>query len=421
MISDTSSQDTVLTTPKSSQRRRWLLLGTCGFVLIFVLSMGARAWLSGDRSVSASRLQIATVTRGILVRDAAVTGRVIAAVSPTLYAPLAATVNLRTHAGDHVNKDDVLAELDSPELNNELARERSTLQQLDAEVGSARIGSDRQRLSAQRESDEAQIALQAAARDLQRIERGWKLGALPEIDDLRAQDTLKSAEIRNRNASAAARLATQSAGFDLQTKVRGFERQKLVVADLERRVDQLKVRAPVSGVIGTLAVADRAVVPANATLMTVVDLSRLEVELSVPETYADDLGIGMGVEVSLGTSKFPGKLSALSPEVVDHEVLARVRFDGTQPPGLRQNERVSARVLIEDKPNVLMLPRGPFIETDGGNFAYVVEGGTAERRPVRIGATSVDSVEVVSGLVEGPRVVVAGTDAFQNAAHVSIH
>jgi len=421
MIRDTSSQDVRLSSPPS-QRLRLRLLVVAGIaVAVLVLTMGAKAWLSGERSVSASRLQIGTVTRGTLVRDAAVTGRVIAAVNPTLYAPVASTVTLTTHAGDHVAKGDVLAELDSPELTSELARERSTLQQLDAEAGSARIGSDRQRLTAQRESDEAQIALQAASRDVERTERGFKLGALPEIDYLRAQDALKSAQIRSRNAAAAAKLSGQSAGFDLQTKVQQLQRQKLVVADLERRVDQLKVRAPVSGVIGTLAVADRAVVPANTPLMTVVDLSRLEVELSVPETYADDLGIGMPVEVSLGTSKYQGKLSALSPEVVNHEVLARVRFDGQQPPGLRQNERVSARVLIEDKPNVLMLPRGPFIETDGGNFAYVVEGGVAERRPVKIGATSVDSVEIQSGLAEGQHVVIAGTDAFQNAARVAIH
>ena len=421
MIRDTSSQDTVLAKPASKKLRRWLL-PTIGFgLLALLLAFGISHWLLGGRSVDASRLRIATVIRGTLVRDAAVNGRVVAAVSPTLYAPVASTVTLVAHAGDHVNKDDVLAELDSPELTNELARERSTLQQLDAEVGSARIGSDRQRLTAQRESDEAQIALQAATRDLQRYERGWKLGALPEIDYLRAQDALKGAEIRNRNAAAAAHLANESAGFDLKTKQQELQRQQLVVSDLARRVDQLKVRAPVSGVIGTIAVADRAVVPANTALMTVVDLSRLEVEIEVPETYANDLGIGMGAEVTIGDTMAMGKLSALSPEVVNHEVLARVRFDGAQPAGLRQNERVSARVLIENKPNVVMVPRGPFVESEGGRFAYVVRNGIATRRPVTLGATSVSAVEIISGLAPGDRVVIAGTDTFENAERISIN
>jgi len=173
--------------------------------------------------------------------------------------------------------------------------------------------------------------------------------------------------------------------------------------------------------VGTLAVSDRAVVPANTVLMTLVDLSRLEVELEVPETYADDLGIGMSAEVSIGSVHANGILSALSPEVVNHQVLARVRFDGDQPAGLRQNQRVSARVLIDERPDVLLLARGPFVEQQGGRFAYVMDGGTAVRRPITLGATSVSAVEIVNGLSVGERVVIAGTDAFEDAERVRIN
>ena len=161
------------------------------------------------------------------------------------------------------------------------------------------------------------------------------------------------------------------------------------------------MRAPVDGVIGTLSVADRSVVAANTALMTVVDLSRLEVELEIPENYADDLGLGMSAEVTIGATKATGKLSALSPEVVRNQVLARVRFDGEQPAGLRQNQRLTARVLIEEKPDVLMLPRGSFVENEGGRSAYVMDGGVAVRRPIQIGATSVSAVEILSGLQVG--------------------
>jgi len=182
------------------------------------------------------------------------------------------------------------------------------------------------------------------------------------------------------------------------------------------------VRAPVDGVIGTLNVADRTVVAANTAIMTVVDLSRLEVELEIPETYADDLGLGMNVEVNVGTTQATGKLSAISPEVVRNQVLARVRFDGNkQPVGLRQNQRLTARVLIEEKPDVLMLPRGSFVEQEGGRAAYVMDGSVAVRRPIQMGATSVSAVEIVSGLKVGDRVVIAGTDTFENAERVSIN
>ena len=115
-----------------------------------------------------------------------------------------------------------------------------------------------------------------------------------------------------------------------------------------------------------------------------------------------------------------GKLSALSPEVVKNQVLARVRFDGAQPKGLRQSQRVTARLLIEDKPNVVILPRGPFVESEGGKYAYVMRDGIAVKTPITLGATSVSAVEILSGVKPGDQVVIAGTDAFANAARVSI-
>jgi HlyD family secretion protein len=368
-----------------------------------------------------SRLRIAEVTHGTLVRDASVNGRVVAAVSPTLYAPAASTVTLKIHAGDKVARGDLLAVLDSPDLSNALAREQSTLAQLEAQVARQRILAEKQRLLARRDADEAEVTRLGAQRILQRTEGGYKAGAIAEVDYLRAQDALKSADIRSRQAAQASQLEIKDVALETSTRVSELQRQRLVVADAQRRVDELAVRSPVNGVVGTLSVADRSVVAANTALMTVVDLSQLEVELEIPESYADDLGLGMSAEVNIGATRATGKLSALSPEVVRNQVLARVRFDGKQPAGLRQNQRLTARVLIEEKPNVLMLPRGSFVENEGGRAAYVMDGDVAVRRPIQLGATSVSAVEILSGLKPGDRVVIAGTDAFENAQRVSVN
>lgn len=421
MIPDTSGQDRVLSsTPGNTLRRRlpWLLGGVAGVVAVVLLLSG---WLGSERSVDASRLRIAEVSRGTLVRDASVNGRVVAAVSPTLYAPASSTVTLKIRAGDTVKKGDLLAVLDSPELSNQLAREQSTLAQLEAQVARQRILAQKQRLLARRDADEAEVARLGAERILQRTEGGFKAGAIAEVDLLRAQDALKSAQIRSKQASQASGLEIQDVALETSTRVSELQRQRLIVADTQRRVDELNVRSPVHGVVGTLSVADRSVVAANTALMTVVDLSQLEVELEIPESYADDLGLGMTAEVNIGATRAIGKLSALSPEVVRNQVLARVRFDGKQPPGLRQNQRITARVLIEEKPNVLMLPRGPFVENEGGRSAYVMDGGVAVRRPIELGATSVTAVEILSGLQPGDKVVIAGTDSFENAERVSIN
>ena len=421
MIKDTSGQDRVIATAATGGSRRrllWIGGGLAGLAAIVFLLSG---WLGSSRSVDISRLRIAEVTRGTLVRDASVNGRVVAAVSPTLYSPAASTVTLKIRAGDKVRKGDLLAVLDSPDLSNQLAREQATLAQLEAQVARQRILAEKQRLLARRDADEAEVARLGAERILTRTEGGFKAGAIAEVDYLRAQDALKSAQIRARQASQASQLEIKDVALETSTRVSELQRQRLAVADMQRRVDELNVRSPVDGVVGTLSVADRTVVAANTALMTVVDLSRLEVELEIPESYADDLGLGMNVEVNIGSTQATGKLSALSPEVVRNQVLARVRFDGQQPAGLRQSQRLTARILIEEKPDVLMLPRGPFVENEGGRAAYVMDGDLAVRRPIQIGATSVSAVEIVSGLQAGERVVVSGTDTFEDAERVSIN
>ena len=134
-----------------------------------------------------------------------------------------------------------------------------------------------------------------------------------------------------------------------------------------------------------------------------------------------DLGIGMHAEIMIGESKVAGVLASISPEVANNQVLARVRFDGAQPAGLRQSQRVTTRLLIDEKPNVTMVQRGPFLEQLGGRYAYVLKSGIAEKRAIKVGANSVTSVQILEGLNEGEQVVIAGSDAFENAPRVSIN
>ncbi len=421
MIRDTAGQDRVLHQARPQARwRRWLLPSAVALAVLALAAFAVRGWVGGSQSGSADRLRIAEASRGPFVRDAAVDGRVVAAVSPTLYTPVDATVTLKVQAGAQVHKGQVLVELDSPELANELQREQSTLQQMEAEAGSAQISAQQLRLQSQRETDEAEIGMQVAERELQRARRAHDAGVLAEVEYLKAKDALESARLRRDNAASGARLAGRSGGYDVETKRQQLQRQRLLVADLQRRVDELKVASPVEGIVGTVAVADRANIPSNAPLLTVVDLSRLEVELTVPESYADDLGLGMPVQVTLGGGTVAGRLSAISPEVVSNEVLVRVAFDGKQPPGLRQNQRVSARIVIDERPEVLRVARGPFLEQGGGTVAYVMEGDTAVRRAIRTGAHSVGQVEIIEGVAPGERVVIAGADTFGNAERVRV-
>jgi HlyD family secretion protein len=262
--------------------------------------------------------------------------------------------------------------------------------------------------------------LLGAQRDLQRSERGYALGAISEIDVLRARDAARTAEIRREHAQAEAALESQSVRFDLAIHVQALERQRLLVANLQRRVEELSVVSPVDGMVGTVAVIDRAVVAINAPLVTVVDLSRLQVELEVAQSYADDIGIGMPVQVQFGSAEAAMHVVAISPEVIENRVRVRVDFDAAAPSGLRQNQRVNGRLQFETRDNVLLLARGPFIEADGGRVAWVVRDDIATRQTIQLGVSSTTAVEVLQGLQAGDRVVIAGTDLFSDAERVRL-
>ena len=421
MIRDTSGQDAVIAAEPLWRRKKLIVGVSLAIAFIAISIFLLRSFANSTKSINASRIKIAEVSRGTLVRDVAVNGRMVAAISPTLYSTASSTVTLKVKAGDMVKKGDIVAELESPDLTSLLKREQANYDQLEAEVARQRILARKQKLIARRDADQAEIERVTAARTYERFEKAGPSGVISKIDYMRAQDALKTAEIRAKHAEAATGLENEDVDLNLKTKSAQLEQQRLVRDDAKRKVEELKLKAPVDGMVGTLSVANRSVVAANTALMTLVDLSQLEVELEIPETYVADLGLGMTAEITINGVTTKGKLSALSPEVVKNQVLARVRFDGVQPSGLRQSQRVSARLLIEEKPNVLMLARGPFVESEGGRFVYVVENNIATRRPFNLGATSISAVEIVDGLKIGDKVVVAGTDQFENAEKISLN
>ena len=424
MIPDTSAQDRPLSAarPERPAWRRWLWPAVAAVPVLALLAWVVAGWGAGSRSYDASRIRIAEVTRGDLVRDISADGRVITANSPTLYAIAGGTVSLKVVAGDAVKQGQVLAVIDSPELRSKLVQEESTLASMEAEASRAQLDAQIAQLNARRALDQAQIDHTAAQRDLERYERGHAGGAVSNIELASARDELKKADIGLQTARRDAGLQGQGAALDARNKRLLADRQKAVAAELQRQVEALTLRAPFDGQVGQVQISQGTNVAINAPILSVVDLSEFEVEIRVPESFARDLGIGVPAQVTSQGRPFPAKVSAVSPEVVNGEVTARLRFDeGQQPPGLRQNQRLSARIVLDTRKDVLMVERGPFVEQEGGRFAWVVEGRSAVRRPVQTGVSSLGYVEIVSGAKEGDRIVVSGSDQFGDAERVAIN
>jgi len=421
MIRDTSAQDTPLT--KSAEGRpwrRWLVRIVIAAVVAVGLGTVAKRWLAADRSIDRSRLRIATVSRGTLVRDVVSDGRVVAANAPTLYAIAAGTVDFKVRAGDKVTAGQVLAQVASPELHSKLTQEQATLAGLEASVGRGGLDVEHGRATAQKLVAQAEVDRQTAEREVQINKQMYDHGVISELELRRSEDLLKKADIAVQHAKVEAGLSTKELNFDLGTKKQTLDRQREVVKELERQVGELEIKSPVDGQVGQLLVAQRATVAANAPVINVIDLGAFELEIKVPDTFARDLALGMGAEIRSGSTTYPAKVRSVSPEVVEGNVATRLEFGDKRPAGLRQNQRLNARILIEEKPDVLKVERGGFVDTGGGHSAYFVDDGVAEKRAIQLGSVALDAVEIQSGAKVGDQIVVSGADSFNDAQRVRI-
>jgi HlyD family secretion protein len=420
LFRDTTAQDQLLARPAFVRRHRMVLVLAAGIVLAAAFVVPAALRYSGIRAtVSAARVTIAKVERGEFVRDFVADGRVVAANSPTLYAPATGLLTLQVKAGDAVRRGQVLAKLESPELVARLAQERASLAALQFEAQRAEMEAKKSASAAQESLAQAQVDHTSAQREYERTRKAYDVGAFSEIQLLRAQDAFEKARFHLEQAQRLVDSLPDQARVEIQGRNALLQRQQVAVSDLTRQVAALEIRSPVDGQVGQLQVADHANVARDGPLLAVVDLSVLELEIQAPESLARDLVTGMVAEVSGNGNRWPGTISGVSPEIVGGQITARVRFSGDTPDGLRQNQHLSVRVLLEKRPDVLTVERGSLVE-QGAGYAWRVQDDVAVRVPVRLGAASISRVEILEGLQPGDRVIVSGIEALADAPRVIV-
>lgn len=407
--------------PPDPRRKRliFLVIVVAVVALVIVAAPAVKRWADATVSVPFERVRTATVTRGNLVRDVSVQGRVVAAVRPTLYATSSGTITLQVEAGEQVVAGQVLATVNSPELTNQLEQAEASLAQRKLELERQRIDTRQQLLEKRKTADLAEVAVIAARREMRRAEEAKGRDVIPLIDYEKAQDDLRNAELAFEHAIADAKLHDERLSFELRASEFELNAQELVVENLHRQVYDLAIKSPVNGIVGDLLVDQKDAVSRDMPVMAVVDLTRFEIDAMIPESYADDLAIGMAAEIRAGGKIFEGQLVAVSPEVVNNQVASRVRFAGESPTGLRQNQRLTTRILLAEYSDVLMVQRGQFLDSGGGRLAYVVtDNGVAERRKIETGARSLGAVEIVAGLNPGETIVISNLDPFRGAETV---
>ncbi|MCJ8302239.1 HlyD family efflux transporter periplasmic adaptor subunit [Shewanella sp.] len=419
MIQDTSGQDTEIQ-PNMGKKLKWPLVAGAAVLLVSGLVWSSVGGSQVSESIKRSELRFATLAQGTLTRDIATTGKIVAANAPILYSTDQGTVTLLAKPGDRVELGDVVATIESHKLTNSLKQQEALLEGMLSALERARLDARREQLKALQTLDMAKVDLEAADRESRRGDELIQNKLISQIDFEKGKDDLHKAKLLSAHAKQDAELMRDTLAFEIKNKASTVNRQKLVVSELERQVGALNIKAPVGGIIGNWLTEQKARIGQSQPILTVVDLSAFEAELAVPESYADELGLGMAVELSFGELTLIGELSSISPEVRNREVTARVRFEQDDRLHLRQNQRLSARVLLENRPNVLMVKRGAFVSTGGGREVYAMNGDIAEQTDIQLGARSMSHIEVLQGGKAGDVWVISSIQPFNKAEQVLV-
>lgn len=419
MIAGTSSQDEIIATPKKGVVKKILLSLTvlCGLSYLALPTLSQ--WYSSIPSVDNESIKVDTVIRGDLIRDVVVSGKAVAANAPQLYSTEIGKITLLAKPGEAVQENQTVARLVSPELDALIKQQQTTLEQLSINANRGILADKEAQLDLESNMNTAQSSLNVAKREFQRAEISYAKQIISEVDWLKSQDAVTDATRLFEHAKKRVSFAKERLHFEQQHREFLVQKEKLILDELSRRHDALAIKAPVSGVVGNWLVAQKNTIAANTAIMTIVDLSEYEAELSVPEFYADDLGIGLEVSMKIAGISVRGQIIAISPEVKANQVTVRAKIINSPTIQLRQNQRINARIEFEKKENVLMVKRGAFIGSLGGKFIFkLVEDNYATKVAITTGATSVDYIEIIAGIEVGQQVITSDYDDFTKAEQI---
>jgi HlyD family secretion protein len=317
-------------------------------------------------------------------------------------------------AGTPVKADTVIMELANPEqeqatldaewqLKAAEAQYKSLKAQLDSQLldqkaAAATVQSDytEANLNAEKDAELAKLGLGA---ELNAKVTRAKAEALATRNDIEKQRLAVSA------ASAKAQLDAQQARVEQLRALYGLKKAQL---------DSLRVRAGADGVLQELSVEVGQRVTEGTILAKVAQPTKLKAQLKIPETQAKDVQIGQSASIDTRNGIIPGHVMRVDPAVQNGTVTVDVKLDGPLPKGARPDLSVEGTIELENLADVVYVGRPAFGQPNStvGIFKLDEDGKGASRVQVKLGRASVNSVEILSGLQPGEKVVLSDMSAW---------
>ena len=395
-----------------------------GYWLLVALALGAGAYLLTRwirPAADEDRLRFATVERGDVQNTVNATALVLPAFEEQLNAPVATQIEeVLLTAGKKVGEGDLLMRLDQDYVRLQLDGRRDQLAIRENNIDLLNLEYDRDLQQLTYDAEIKKLELAAAQTQLEDARRLLEIGGATEEEveaaDLRVRIIrLESQKLDNQLTYSRNSLAGRKRRLQLEVGVEEKE-----VSQLSQRLRETDVRAPRAGVVTWINENIGQQVAEGTPLARIANLGRYRVEGSLSDRYAEQLSVGMPVEMHVGRERLTGTVTAILPEVNNNTIRFRVALDEADSEGLRPNLRAELYLITNNRENVLRVKNGPTFGGGRTQSVFVVRGGEAVRTEVQTGLRNGDFVEIVGGLRPGDKIIISDTEEFDRMSTLQL-
>ena len=398
------------------KRIRQAIYAFIAIVVVVGVSVGLSRLEPAAPTVEAATLWPDTVKRGPMLRQVHGLGTLVPEDMRWISATTTGRVEkILLRPGTPVSPDSVILELSNPQLEQEVQEAELRLQAAEAQLINQQVQVANDLLSQRAQAASAEAASAKAQMDLQMNEQLAKdqlVSALQlKQSQINAQQLATSAQIAqeqlaSRAKSSSAQLAVQQSSVD---------QARAVLQLKKRQQDELKVRANVKGMLQAIPTEieiGKQVGP-GIDLARVADPSRLKAQVKIAETQAKDIQIGQRAEIDTRNGIVQGKVTRIDPSVQNGTRTVDVSLEGELPRGAVPDASVDGTIELERLTDVLYMGRPAFGQEQSTIGIFKVEAdGTAHRTTVKLGRYSVNSIEILSGLNVGDKVILSDMSAW---------
>ncbi len=370
-------------------------------------------------TVERSTVWIDTVKRGSVLRQVRGLGTLVPIEGSIQFLPAITegrVEKILQLPGAQVKSDTILLELSNPQLSQEAMDSQLKLKASEADYKNLEVALASQVLAQKSVAAEAQSDYSQAKRQADVDTQLAKLGVISDLSQKVSSE--KAQELGTRNEIEQQRLENSNAVLKAQLQAKAAEVEEFrAVAQLKQsQLDGLRVRAGINGVLQEQTLKIGQYVTPGTTLAKVVQPQRLKAELKIAETQAKDISLNQPASVDTHNGVISGHVTRIDPSVVNGTVTVDVALDGALPQGARPDLSVDGTIDLEKMENVLYVGRPAFGQEQStvGMFKLEPDGSTAVRAQVKLGRSSVNTVEILQGLNVGDQVILSDMSRWDN-------